>query len=65
MPRDLFSQNHSSSPQHSKSKYTLAGSLIVHAALIAALVIVPMLAHIDGPAIVSSLKAFVVELPQA
>jgi protein TonB len=65
MPRDLFAQTLSPPPRHSKSRWTLAGSLIGHTALIAALVIAPMLAPIDGPEIVSSLKAFVVELPPA
>lgn len=63
MPRDLFAQTLLPPSRRSKSRWTLAGSLIAHAALIAALVIVPMLAPIDGPEIVSSLKAFVVEMP--
>ena len=62
MPRDLFAQTLPAPSRRSKSRWTLAGSLIVHAALIAALVIVPM-APIDSPEIVSSLKAFVVETP--
>ena len=63
MPRDLFAQTLSTPPRHSKSRWTLAGSLIGHAALIAVLVITPMVGTIDGPEIVSSLKAFVIELP--
>lgn len=63
MPRDLFAQTLSTPPRHSTSRWTLAGSLIGHAALIVALVITPMVGTIDGPEIISSLKAFVIELP--
>jgi protein TonB len=62
MPGDLFTHT-VAPPPRSKSRWTLAGSLIVHVALIVVLVVVPIVSSVDGPDIVSRLEAFVVDMP--
>jgi protein TonB len=62
MPGDLFTHA-VAPPPRSKSRWMLAGSLLVHSALIVVLVVVPIVSSVDGPDIVSRLEAFVVDMP--
>ena len=62
MPGDLFAHT-LAKPRPTKSRWTIAGSLVAHLALIVALVVVPVVSTVDGPDIVSRLEAFVVAMP--
>jgi periplasmic protein TonB len=48
MPRDLFASTFTSRPAPSRSKWTIAGSVLAHAGIIAAILIVPMVSALDS-----------------
>ncbi len=47
MPGDLFAQSVTSRPGPTRSKWTIAGSILAHAGLVAVLLVVPVLSALD------------------
>jgi protein TonB len=59
MPRDLFVQTLTSRPARPRSRWTLLGSLVTHLLVLIALVVLPLSAAIDHPAVPTKLIEFV------
>jgi protein TonB len=60
MARSLFDQSLVSAPRRTRSRWTVAASCALHAALIAALLAVPIVSGIAAPDVARSLDRFVV-----
>jgi protein TonB len=59
MPRDLFVDSLRSRSARSRSRWTLAGSLVTHLLILIAIVAMPLTAAIDNPAIATRFIEFV------
>jgi protein TonB len=62
MPRELFSQTLVPGARPTRSRWTVAGSLLAHTALVAILVVVPIVSGASAPDITRRLNSFVVAM---